>query len=117
MSERVKTAEVRQRLGDLLDRVVSRRDAFVIERRGKPLAALVPFAQYQRLREVAEHELSAMLDRHARHLTQQQAEDLARRAVKTVAKKVGKNVAKKVGKNVAKSTGEDQVKSSPRRKR
>lgn len=82
MSERVKTAEVRQRLGDLLDRVDKRRDAFVIERRGKPLAALVPFAQYERLREAAELELSAMLDRHARHLTQRQAEDLARRAVR-----------------------------------
>jgi PHD/YefM family antitoxin component YafN of YafNO toxin-antitoxin module len=81
MSERVKTGEVRQRLGDLLDRMAKNSDAFVIERRGKPMAALVPFVQYERLQRAAELELTAMLDRHAQRLTRRQAEDLARGAV------------------------------------
>jgi hypothetical protein len=40
MSERVSTIDVRQRIGDLLNRVALRRDEFVIERKGKALAAL-----------------------------------------------------------------------------
>ena len=42
MSERVSTLEVRKRLGDILNRVHLRRDRFVIERKGTPLAAVVP---------------------------------------------------------------------------
>lgn len=80
MKETVKTADLRQRLGDLLDRVEGRRDQFVIERRGKPLAALVPFAQYEQLQRAAEVELIGALERSARSLTRQQAVQLARRA-------------------------------------
>ena len=42
MTEKVSTIDVRQRIGDLLNRVALRHDEFVIERKGKPLAALVP---------------------------------------------------------------------------
>ena len=41
-SEHVSTMRVRQELGDLLNRVALRHEQFVIERKGKPLAALVP---------------------------------------------------------------------------
>jgi prevent-host-death family protein len=78
--ETVKTADLRQRLGDLLDRVEGQRDQFVIERRGKPLAALVPFAQYEQIQRAAELELIAALERRARSLTRQQAIQLASRA-------------------------------------
>lgn len=79
MKETVKTTEVRKRLGDLLDRVADRRDQFVIERRGKPMAALVPFASYQRMQQAAEVELLSSLDRDARRLTRQQAQEMASR--------------------------------------
>ncbi|HVS15625.1 MAG TPA: type II toxin-antitoxin system Phd/YefM family antitoxin [Thermoanaerobaculia bacterium] len=79
-SERINTTDVRQRLGDLLDRVADRREQFVIERRGKPLAAIVPFAQYEQLQRAAELEMERLLDRHARRLTLEQAEQLAREA-------------------------------------
>ena len=49
MTERISTLEVRQRLGDILNRVALRNDQFIIERKGKPLAAVVPvegLAQY-----------------------------------------------------------------------
>ena len=39
------TIYVRQRIGDLLNRVALRHDEFVIERKGKPLAALIPGTQ------------------------------------------------------------------------
>lgn len=82
MAERVKPTVVRQRLGDLLTRVSDRQDQFVIERRGKPLAALVSFEQFEQLQRAARIDLLSMLDREQRRLTRQQARDLARRAVR-----------------------------------
>ena len=79
MAETVKPNEVRQRLGDLLDRI-SERGEFVIERRGKPTAAMVSYEKYQRMQRAAEAELLAALDDHARRLTQEQARELARSA-------------------------------------
>ena len=52
MSERVSTLEVRQRLGDMLNRVALRHDEFVIERKGKPLAALVPVERLEQMRQI-----------------------------------------------------------------
>jgi antitoxin (DNA-binding transcriptional repressor) of toxin-antitoxin stability system len=48
MPERVSILEVRQRIGDLLSRVALRRDEFIIERKGKPLAALMPVERLER---------------------------------------------------------------------
>ena len=42
MPEKVSALDVRERLGDLLNRVALRREEFIIEPKGKPLAALVP---------------------------------------------------------------------------
>jgi prevent-host-death family protein len=72
----VKTAQVRQKLGDLLDRIEERRVEFVIERRGKALAALVPMEKLERLQRAAEVELLDALDGHARRLTRSQIDDL-----------------------------------------
>ena len=79
LKETIKTSQVRQRLGDLLDRVADRSDRFVIERRGKPLAALVPFESFQRMERAAELELLSVLDRDARRMTRRQAAELAKR--------------------------------------
>ena len=79
MAETIRTNEVRQRLGDLLDRISERRE-FVIERRGKPAAAMVSYQKYQRMQRAAEAELLDTLDVHARRLTQAQARELARSA-------------------------------------
>ena len=53
MSEKVSTVDVRQRIGDLLNRVALRRDEFVIERKGKALAALVPVERLDQMRRFA----------------------------------------------------------------
>jgi prevent-host-death family protein len=42
MAERISAPEFRRRLGGILDRVHLRRDRFLIERNGVPLAAVVP---------------------------------------------------------------------------
>jgi prevent-host-death family protein len=66
MAERVSTIDVRQRIGDLLNRVALRRDEFVIERKGKPLAALVPIERLEQMRRFAR--------RHARGPREAEAE-------------------------------------------
>ena len=53
MSEKVSTIDVRQRIGDMLNRVALRRDEFVIERKGKALAALVPIERLEQMRRFA----------------------------------------------------------------
>lgn len=80
MQETITTARVRQRLGDLLDRIAARRDEFVIARRGKPLAAIVPIEKLEQMERAAESELLRVLDGHARRLTQEQVDELANTA-------------------------------------
>ena len=48
--DKVSTMDVRQRLGDMLNRVALRHDEFIIERKGKPLAALVPVERLEQRR-------------------------------------------------------------------
>lgn len=63
MTERISTLEVRQRLGDMLNRVALRHDEFVIERKGKPLAALVPVEKLDQMRKIARRNAMEFLDR------------------------------------------------------
>jgi prevent-host-death family protein len=63
MSEKVSTLDVRQRLGDMLNRVALRHDEFIIERKGKPLAALVPVYRLEQMREFARREALEMMER------------------------------------------------------
>ena len=74
MATKVSTHDVRQRIGDLLNRVALRRDEFVIERKGKALAALVSierleqmtlFARKQSLEMMAAQRGGAMSGREA----------------------------------------------------
>lgn len=63
MTERVSTMEVRQRIGDLLNRVALRHDEFIIERKGKALAALVPVERLEQMRHAAQQGLRDLLER------------------------------------------------------
>jgi prevent-host-death family protein len=61
MTAKVSTMEVRQRIGDMLNRVALRHDEFIIERKGKPLAALVPVERLEQMRRFARrHALEVM---------------------------------------------------------
>lgn len=61
MTGKVSTMEVRQRIGDMLNRVALRHDEFIIERKGKPLAALVPVERLEQMRRFARrHALDVM---------------------------------------------------------
>jgi prevent-host-death family protein len=49
--ETVNVREVRARLRDLLDKILSGDTDFVIERNGKPIAALIPIGDFEELQE------------------------------------------------------------------
>ena len=78
MPEKVSTIDVRQRIGDMLNRVSLRHDEFIIERKGKPLAALVPVERLEQMRRFARTQALDFLERQkGSELTDAQAEDLA----------------------------------------
>lgn len=80
MIETVSTLEMRQRLGDLLNRVALRHDQFVIERKGKPLAAMVPIERLEQMQEAARVHLLSTLAERAETISQSQADQLANEA-------------------------------------
>ena len=78
MTERISTIDVRQRIGDLLNRVALRNDEFIIERKGKPLAALVGVERLEQMRRFAQrHALERLERQKPSSLTDKQAENLA----------------------------------------
>ena len=78
MREKVSTIDVRQRIGDLLNRVALRHDEFIIERKGKPLAALVPVERLEQMRRFARrHGLAVLEQQKDGALSAEQAMELA----------------------------------------
>lgn len=78
LADKVSTMDVRQRIGDMLNRVALRHDEFIIERKGKPLAALVPVERLEQMRRFARrHALEFMGQQQPSALTDHQAADLA----------------------------------------
>ena len=78
MPEKVTTVDVRQRIGDLLNRVALRHDEFIIERKGHAMAALVPVDRLEQMRRFARrHALEFMGDQRGGSLTDAEAMDIA----------------------------------------
>src|SRR6202140_1147410 len=91
MSEKVSTLDVRQRIGDMLNRVALRRDEFVIERKGKALAALVPIERLEQMRRFARRQaLDFLEEQRAGPLRERQASALALEAQRFAQKQVRK---------------------------
>jgi|SRR6266481_3235454 len=81
MIEKVSTIDVRQRIGDLLNRVALRNDEFIIERKGKPLAALVAVERLEQMRRFAQRNALELLEHQKTGtLTDAQAVELAAEA-------------------------------------
>jgi len=78
MAEKVSTIDVRQRIGDMLNRVALRHDEFVIERKGKPMAALVPVERLEQMRRFARlHALNFLEGQRGTSLSDEEAMDIA----------------------------------------
>jgi antitoxin (DNA-binding transcriptional repressor) of toxin-antitoxin stability system len=83
MTEKVSTIDVRQRIGDMLNRIALRHDDFIIERKGKPLAALVPVERLEQMRRFARrHALEFMEQQKPSALNDRQATELAAEATR-----------------------------------
>src|SRR3989304_3247926 len=77
MAPRRPPPPARRRLGDLPNRVPLRHDEFIIERKGKPLAALVPVERLEQMRRFARrHALDVMEQQKGGALTDDQAMEL-----------------------------------------
>jgi prevent-host-death family protein len=91
LAEKVSTFDVRQRIGDLLNRVALRHDEFVIERKGKPLAALVPIERLEQMRRFARRHALELLDKQKQStVTEEQALEVALEAQRSARKRVRK---------------------------
>ena len=62
MTKTVSTTDIRQRIGDILNRVALRHDEFVVQRKGKKLAAIVPIFRLEQMRRFARSHALAFLD-------------------------------------------------------
>jgi len=50
MLKRISAIKVRQNLGQVMNEVSLKEDEYIVERAGKPLVAIIPIEQYQRLK-------------------------------------------------------------------
>lgn len=80
MIEKLTTLDLRLHLGDLLNRVALRHDEFIIERKGKPLAAMVPVEKLQQLEKFARLRLLEALTPRKGGPSQENADALADQA-------------------------------------
>ena len=77
MIEKLTTLDFRQHLGDLLNRVALRHDEFIIERKGKPLAAMVSVEKFRQLEQFARLQMADALAPRKTALSQKDADALA----------------------------------------
>jgi prevent-host-death family protein len=98
MTEKVSTMDVRARIGDLLNRVALRHDEFVIERKGQPLAALVPVERLEQMRRFARQHALEFVARQkggpGERLSDQEAMDVAIEAQQAARRRVRKAAAR-----------------------
>ena len=91
VTEKVSTIDVRQRIGDLLNRVALRHDEFVIERKGKPLAALVPIERLEQMRRFARRHALELLEKQKQStVSEEQALEIALEAQRSARKQARK---------------------------
>jgi len=80
MNNTVTATEAKARLGELMRRAIDRGDNIIIESRGKPQVALVPYAEYkelQKLKQRAKREEALAQLRELAREVQAQNQDLS----------------------------------------
>lgn|SRR5450756_2106325 len=90
MTVTVSTIDVRQRIGDMLNRIALRNDEFLIERKGKAVAALVPAGRLEQMRRFARRQaLDFLEEQKGGPLSDEKAMDLALEAQSWSRKRMG----------------------------
>ena len=77
MKKTITTIDVRKQLGEILDRVALRYDEFIIERRGKALAAVVPMEKLEQLERAAKGHLLSLMARQRGSISQSEANQIS----------------------------------------
>lgn len=77
MTKVISPLDVRDRLGDLLNRVALNGDEYIIRRKGKSLAAMVPVRILEQMRQAARFHLLDVLNRRRPAVSQSAAERIA----------------------------------------
>lgn len=67
MEKKIGSAEVRRNFGQLLEEVYYRGDTVVVERRGRPMAVLVPLDLYESWQELREQFFALIADARERN--------------------------------------------------
>lgn len=62
MERAIGAYEARRRLGQLIEEAFYKRDHFIIERSGRPMAALVPIDDYHKWQRLAKDQIFRMLE-------------------------------------------------------
>lgn len=51
MLKKISAIKVRQNLGQVMNEVALKEDEYIVERAGKPLVAIIPIEEYQRMKQ------------------------------------------------------------------
>ena len=78
----ISTMDVRSNIGELLDKIALRGDEYLVTRKGKPLAVMMPVEKAESIRRAARMRLDELLERPNLLETDAEAMDLANAAVK-----------------------------------
>jgi prevent-host-death family protein len=63
----ISTLKIRQELGDILNRVALRHDEFIVERKGRQLAAIVPVDKLLAMRKAAASRILKVMEENAKY--------------------------------------------------
>lgn len=78
----ISTMDVRSNIGELLDKIALRGDEYLVTRKGKPLAVMMPVEKAESIRRAARMRLDELLGRPNLLETNAEAMDLANAAVR-----------------------------------
>ncbi len=76
--------QARQKFGEILNRVDLVHDQYIIERNGRPLAAIVPISSLESIQNKARKGALSFLDSTGSNLSDEEADSIAVEAVKEV---------------------------------
>lgn len=62
MEKTIPAFEARRKFGQLIEEAFYRKDSFVVERSGRPMAVIVPIDAYERWKRLAKERVFAMLE-------------------------------------------------------
>lgn len=80
MQKKIGTDDMRKKMGEILDCVNLRGDEFIIERKEKPIAALIPLAKLEAMTKMAKNYALELISNPALASSQEEIDTLANEA-------------------------------------